>query len=92
MRDEFFHDGDAILTFPLCQQPFMKEKRIVTIPGNTARRDKRVPNPKARLREQIHEVIQFHHYSSRTRQGQLPVLAEHQAYELFGLLVDRADC
>jgi len=48
------------------------------IPGNSAsayaglRRDKRdkfVPNPKARLREQVHEVMRFHHYSVRTEES-----------------------
>ena len=30
-------------------------------------KEKLIPNPKARLREQIHEVMRFHHYSSRTK-------------------------
>ena len=35
------------------------------------KREKRelfIPNPKARLREQIHEVMRFHHYSFRTEE------------------------
>jgi len=31
--------------------------------GKTAPRDKLIPNPKARLREQVREVMRFHHYS-----------------------------
>ena len=44
--------------------------------ANTAfaapRRDKLaklIPNPKARLREQVREVMLFHHYSLRTVEG-----------------------
>ncbi len=37
-------------------------------PANAAHRDKFVPNPKARLREQVHEVMRFYHYSWRTEQ------------------------
>ena len=32
--------------------------------GKTA--DKLIPNPKARLREQVREVMRWHHYSGRT--------------------------
>ena len=35
---------------------------------NTARWDKLVPNPKLRLREQVREVMRFHHYSLRTEE------------------------
>ena len=28
--------------------------------------DKLIPNPKARLQEQVREVMRFHHYSLRT--------------------------
>jgi hypothetical protein len=35
----------------------------------TAPRDKLVPNPKARLREQIREAMRFHHYSLRTEEA-----------------------
>jgi len=34
----------------------------------TAHRDKFIPNPKARLREQVREVMRFHHYSVRTEE------------------------
>lgn len=37
-------------------------------PANTTRRDQFVPNPKARLREQVHEVMRFYHYSTRTEE------------------------
>lgn len=36
--------------------------------GKTALRDKLIPNPKLRLREQVHEVMRFHHYSFRTEE------------------------
>src|SRR6185369_9431437 len=48
------------------------------IPGNSAstdaglRRDKKdqfVPNPKGRLREQVHEVMRFHRYAVRTEES-----------------------
>jgi hypothetical protein len=31
--------------------------------------DKLIPNPKARLREQVREVMRFHHYSLRTEEA-----------------------
>jgi len=37
--------------------------------GNTALRGKLIPNPKARLREQVREVMRFHHYSIRTEEA-----------------------
>lgn len=39
-------------------------------PGKTARygREGLVPNPKARLREQVHEVMRFKHYARRTEE------------------------
>jgi hypothetical protein len=37
--------------------------------GKTAPRDKLIPNPKARLREQVREVMRFHHYSPRTEEA-----------------------
>ena len=37
-------------------------------PAKTAHRELFVPNPKARLREQVHEVMRFHHYSFRTEE------------------------
>ena len=37
--------------------------------GKTAPRDKLIPNPKARLREQVREVMRFHHYSIRTEEA-----------------------
>src|SRR5471030_934603 len=37
--------------------------------ANTALRGKLIPNPKARLREQVREVIRFHHYSGRTEEA-----------------------
>ena len=38
-------------------------------PANSARKEKLVPNPKLRLREQIREVMRFHHYSIRTEEA-----------------------
>ena len=35
---------------------------------NTAPRGKLIPNPKAKLREQVREVMRFHHYSFRTEE------------------------
>jgi hypothetical protein len=35
----------------------------------TAPKDKLIPNPKARLREQVREVMRFHHYSLRTEEA-----------------------
>ena len=37
--------------------------------GKTAPCDKLIPNPKARLREQVREVMRFHHYSPRTEEA-----------------------
>ena len=37
--------------------------------GKTAPKDKLIPNPKARLREQVREVMRFHHYSQRTEEA-----------------------
>ncbi len=34
----------------------------------TAPKDKLIPNPKARLQEQVREVMRFHHYSIRTEE------------------------
>src|SRR5271154_4026555 len=39
------------------------------ISGNSARKEKLVPNPKLRLREQVREVMRFHHYSIRTEES-----------------------
>jgi hypothetical protein len=36
--------------------------------GKTAPKAKLVPNPKARLREQVREVMRWHHYSLRTEE------------------------
>ena len=38
-------------------------------PTNAARREKFIANPKLRLREQMHEVMRFHHYSFRTEEA-----------------------
>src|SRR6204780_614125 len=35
----------------------------------TAPKEKLVPNPKLRLREQVREVMRFHHYSIRTEES-----------------------
>jgi hypothetical protein len=35
----------------------------------TAQKEKLVPNPKLRLREQVREVMRFHHYSIRTEES-----------------------
>jgi integron integrase len=37
-------------------------------PAKTAHREQFLPNPKARLREQVHEVMRFYHYSHRTEE------------------------
>src|ERR1022692_3430167 len=37
--------------------------------AKTARRAKLIPNPKARLREQVREVMRFNHYSPRTEEA-----------------------
>jgi hypothetical protein len=37
--------------------------------ANTALRSKLIPNPKARLQEQVREVMRFHHYSFRTEEA-----------------------
>ena len=37
--------------------------------GKTAPKAKLIPNPKARLREQVREVMRFHHYSLRTEKA-----------------------
>ncbi len=39
------------------------------IPGRTAVRERLVPNPKARLQEQLHEVCRFKHLSPRTEEA-----------------------
>jgi integron integrase len=38
-------------------------------PTKTAHRDQFIPNPKLRLKEQVHEVMRFHHYSLRTEES-----------------------
>ena len=38
-------------------------------PAKTAHREQFIPNPKARLREQVREVMRFHHYSVRTEEA-----------------------
>src|ERR1035437_9110287 len=45
--------------------PFMTPQ---TVPANTARAplEKLLPNPKARLKDQFHEVARFKHFSPRT--------------------------
>src|SRR5476649_2465026 len=35
----------------------------------TAQKERLVPNPKLRLREQVREVMRFHHYSIRTEEA-----------------------
>ena len=37
--------------------------------GKTAHRDKFIANPKLRLREQVREVMRFHHYAIRTEEA-----------------------
>jgi integrase-like protein len=37
--------------------------------SKTAPRENFIPNPKARLREQVREVMRFHHYSFRTEES-----------------------
>jgi integron integrase len=37
--------------------------------ANTALKEKLIPNPKARLQEQVREVMRFHHYSIRTEEA-----------------------
>src|SRR5471030_1719509 len=39
------------------------------LPSDGRRREKLVPNPKLRLREQVREVMRFHHYSIRTEES-----------------------
>src|SRR5271163_1381472 len=46
-----------------------QRKILFMISGNSARKDKLVPNPKLRLREQVREVMRFHHYSIRTEES-----------------------
>ena len=38
-------------------------------PANTAPRERLVPNPKARLQDQLHEVCRFRHLSARTEEA-----------------------
>ncbi len=47
---------------------FYDAKRSFDEPDKTAHREQFVPNPNARLREQVHEVMRFHHYSFRTEE------------------------
>src|ERR1035441_4460256 len=69
VRHDCFHEFEFILIFPFCPQLFssgaMQNSRL----GKTAPRDKLIPNPKARLREQVREVMRFHHYSLRTEEA-----------------------
>jgi len=39
------------------------------IPGKTAKKAQFLPNPQLRLREQVREVMRFHHYSVRTEES-----------------------
>lgn len=45
------------------------ENALLMNPTKTAHREQFVPNPKARLRQQVHEVMRFHHYSFRTEEA-----------------------
>jgi len=44
--------------------------------GKTAPSARLIPNPKARLREQVREVMRFHHYSLRRRRQRLPLVGQ----------------
>ena len=49
----------------------VRPKFLSPIPEQTRQRrpkEKLVPNPKAKLREQLHEVMRFYHYSERTEE------------------------
>lgn len=39
------------------------------MPKTTAHREQFIPNPKLRLRQQVREVMRFHHYSARTEEA-----------------------
>ena len=69
VRHDFFHEFEFILIFPSCPQPFSSGAMQNWQLGKTAPRDKLIPNPKARLREQVREVMRFHHYSLRTEEA-----------------------
>jgi hypothetical protein len=76
VRCDFFHDYYHIYGFPFWQEQFrtlaMQSTEFrKTAPSAFARlrrdvKEKLIPNPKARLREQVREVMRFHHYSNST--------------------------
>jgi integron integrase len=68
MRCELFHDFDCISGFPFCLEQFSSLAVQYIESRNTAPRERLIPNPKAKLREQVREVMRFHHYSFRTEE------------------------
>jgi integron integrase len=58
----------VFLSFLRVNKDLRKTARSNMKSGNSATRDVFVPNPRLRLREQVREVMRFHHYSVRTEQ------------------------
>jgi len=69
VRHYFFHVFYRISCLLFYQEHFKSGVRENMKFGNTAPKDKLIPNPKARLREQVREVMRFNHYSLRTEQA-----------------------
>src|SRR5215469_3663086 len=64
-----FHGEEVISGFPFCPEQFRSWGGVNMKSTTSAyRMDRLVPNPKARLREQVREVMRFYHYSGRTEE------------------------
>jgi hypothetical protein len=63
-----FHDFYSIPLFPACPDPFRpgKSENMESEKTTFSKPYGLVPNPKARLREQVWEVMRFHHFAIRT--------------------------
>ena len=65
----FFAWFECVLSFLLCPEQFIICGLQNLVFGNTAPVAKLIPNPKARLREQVREVMRFHYYALRTEEA-----------------------
>jgi len=75
VRHYFFHEFNLFWTFSFvhnylalgaCKTWKLEKPHPAFARLRRDQPDKLIPNPKARLREQVREVMRFHHYSLRT--------------------------
>jgi hypothetical protein len=69
MRCDCFHIFHNISGYLFCLERFSTQVVQYTHSSKTAPKEVLIPNPKARLREQVREVMRFHHYSIRTEEA-----------------------